>query len=169
MRGPWDAHGKQQLALGWGWGKASWGAQGSRTSIFTERAVLMVARRQTHMPARAGEGCIQHPLGKRGSEPPRTVGCTVRMSTPQPQDRVHMQLLLPTDPAPPRCHPPSAAGCPHTHPAAHTPVCPSQHPAKEAGPVSLPTSHPRTPWVLSLGCRRRYASSNSFPIVWPET
>lgn len=108
----------------------------------------------------------------RGAEGPPTVECTMRMSTPQPQDRVprlHMQVLLPTDPTPPCCHPPAADGCPHTHPAARTPLGPSQCPAKEAGLVSLPTSYPWTPWVLSLGCRRRYASSNSFPIVSPET
>lgn len=139
-------------------------------SLREPMAVPLMARRETHLPARVGEGCIQHLLGK-GVEGPPTAECTMRMSTPQPRDRVlrlHMQVLLPTDPTPPRCHPPAADGCPHTHPAAHTPLVPSQCPAKEAGLVSLPTSYPWTPWVLSLGCRRRYASSNSFPIVSPE-
>jgi len=135
-------------------------------------AVPLVARSQPQLPARVGEGRIQHPPGKRGCEPPG-VGCTGRMSTPWPQDGVpglRMSALLPMDPASPHCHPPTAAGCPHTHPAACEPLTPSLHPGKELGLVSLPTPHPQPPWVFSLGCgKSRCASGNSFPILSLET
>lgn len=134
-------------------------------------AVPLVARRETHLPARVGEGCIQHLLGKRGRGPPH---CGMHNEDEHPTapgqgaqaahagaspNRPHTSLLPPT-----RCrwlspHPPS---CPHTPQPLSVPC--------QGGRSGLP------PHLISLdplgvvtGCRRRYASSNSFPIVSPET
>lgn len=74
MWAPWNARGKQRLALGWGWGKAggqtSPGGHGHPYSLSTPMAVPLVARGRPQLPARVGEGCSQQSLGKGGCEPP---------------------------------------------------------------------------------------------------
>lgn len=115
----WGGVGGRQLGDG---GQAPPGGHNNPYSLSTPMAVPLVARRWPQLPARVGEGRIQHPLGERSCEPPAT-GYAARMSTPRPPD----SGAFPSGPP----HLPDA-----THPLQPGVPTPTQLPAHPLSPPS---------------------------------